>query len=208
MRGRVWIGVAAILGFGVGALLLVSALTSEPRGAPGPAAVAPAPPVEARPAPPIASPLPGLPARQVPPPPLIQGPPPARPPEGSWEAVPQAARASELGPVGAAVGRGLNGLQPLVSACFDEVSQARHGQVPYTATQDPAALEDYGTTILVLELETGSGEVRIADAPVETRGGSSDGLISCAQRVLRGRTFAVPEARPGARHRLLYTLVR
>lgn len=209
MRKRLLIGVSAILGFGALALAVVWGATAGRGGARAPAAdLAPAPPAPVQP-----GPAPGqlvLPPRaEVPPPPLVQGPPPPKPPEGSWEAVPQAARASALGPVvGGAVGRGLNGLQPLLSACFDEVTQARHGQTPYTTTQDAQPLEDYGTTILVLELETGQGVVRIADAPVETRGGASDGLIACAQRVLRGRSFEAPGALPGNRHRLLFTLMQ
>jgi hypothetical protein len=210
MRKRALIGVFAILGFGALALAVVWGATAGLGGAgrvPGGDSAPPTPAV-AQPTP-TATPL-VLPPRAepVPPPPLIQGPPRPQPPEGSWEAVPQVARASHLGPLGGAVGRALNGLQPLLSACFDEVTQARHGQTPYTTTQDAQPLEDYGTTILVLQLETGQGEVRIVDAPVETRGGASDGLIACAQRVLRGRSFQVPGARPGARHRLLFTLTQ
>ncbi len=210
MHKRALIGVSAILGFGAAAVALVWGLTAG-RGSPASSAggpPVPAPAAEAQPAPTAAPQFLPPSASQVPPPPLIQGPPPPKPPEGSWEAVPQVARASALGPVGGAVGRGLNGLQPLLSACFDEVTQARHGQTPYSTTQDAQPLQDYGTTILVLELETGQGEVRIVDAPVETRGGASEGLIACAQRVLRGRSFEVPGARPGSRHRLLFTLMQ
>src|SRR5512143_2771052 len=138
MRKRALIGVAVILGFGAAAVALVWGLTAgrgSPASAPGGGPV-PVPPAEAQPAP-TAAPL-LLPPRPdaIPPPPLIQGPPPPKAPEGSWEAVPQMARASALGPLAGPVGRGLNGLQPLLSACFDEVTQARHGQTGYTTTQD------------------------------------------------------------------------
>ncbi len=144
---------------------------------------------------------------QPPPPPLIHDDPPPRPALGSWEAIRPAARPAELGPVGAAIGRELNELQPLLAACFDEDTQARHGRQGYTAVRDYAPLEDHGTTILMLQVETYDGQARIVDAPVETRGGASDGLIACAQRVLRGHAVQVPEAKRGSRHRMLFTLL-
>jgi hypothetical protein len=137
---------------------------------------------------------------------VVDAPPPA-PPAGSWEAVPLSPRASALGPLGAAVGRELNELQPQLAACFDEEVQARHGAAGVTAVRDLAPQADQGTTVLVLELETQAGAVRIADAPVEARGGASDGLLACAQRVLRGKVFDAPGAHAGARHRLLHPLL-
>ena len=140
--------------------------------------------------------------------PLVEyGPPPARPPPDSWEAVKPVARLSALGPVGAAVGRELAELQPQLSACFDEVSQARHGQRPYTSTRDEARLEEAGATVLVLQLEMSHGEVRIVDAPVETHGSASDGLIACAQKVLRGHVIKEPAATTGGRARVMFSLM-
>ncbi|HET9554709.1 MAG TPA: hypothetical protein VFP50_17210, partial [Anaeromyxobacteraceae bacterium] len=138
---------------------------------------------------------------------VVVDPPPPAPPKGSWEAVPLSPRPAALGPLGAAVGRELNELAPQLSACFDEEVQARHGTAGVTAVRDAAPQADQGTTVLVLELEAQAGAVRIVDAPVETRGGASDGLIACAQRVLRGKVFDAPGARPGARHRMLHPLL-
>jgi len=132
---------------------------------------------------------------------------PPKPPKGSWEAVPPSARAATLGPVGAAVGRELIDLQPRLAACFDEVSQARNGQQPVSETQD-GTLAEGGATVLMLELETSPDEVRIVDAPLESRGGASDGLVACAQRVLRGHRLAAPGAKPGQRFRLLHNLTQ
>jgi hypothetical protein len=135
-------------------------------------------------------------------------PPPPKPPEGSWEAVPPAARASAAGAVGAAVWRETNALKPKLSACFDEEVQARHGLKGYTTVPGQAPRSDYGTAVLMLEVEAGQGQVRIVDAPVETRGRASDGLIACTQGVLRGHVFRTAAAREPSRHRIRFPLHR
>lgn len=145
---------------------------------------------------------------EAPPPPLVQGPPPPRPAEGSWEAVPPVARPSDLGPVGGAIGRALNELQPRLSACFDEATQSGSAPHAATAVRDAATLEDHGTTVLMLQVETVRGAARIVDAPVATYGGASDAVVSCAQRVLRGHLVPAPQAQPGSRHRLLFSLLQ
>jgi hypothetical protein len=166
-------------------------------GVPAPSPVLPAP----------ALPGPSGPAQPVPQGTVILGAPPDVPPPGSWEAVPPAARVAAMGEVGPYLGRELNELQPRLSACFDEDSQARHGTTPITATQDQAPMDDHGTTVLMLEVETQAGRARIVDAPVETLGRASDGLVACAQRILRGHTFPVPGVTPGKRYRGLHTLL-
>jgi hypothetical protein len=171
---------------------------------PPPAPEAPPPPV---PFPKLADLPVGPPEVGPPSPPNVYELPPAPPPEGSWEAIPAAARASTLGPVGAAVGRGLNELKDLVSACFDEDAQARHGLGAVSLTRESQPLLDTGTTVLVLNIETVRGGARIVDAPLETRGGASDGLVSCAQRALRGKMLDAPDAKAGERLRLLYPLL-
>jgi hypothetical protein len=206
---RFWLLFAAILLVGAVAVAVVLVTTGDPSTlealAPGPDA-APSPPVvqslssitqpPAGPAPP-----------QLPVAPNQYDPPAPTPPEDSWEAVPPTARAASMGPVGGAVGRGLNELKDLVGACFDEDVQARHGLTRFTQTLDHAPMPDNGTTVLMLQIETRAGGARIVDAPLETRGGASDGLVACAQRVLRGRTFEVPDATAGGRYRLLYPLL-
>jgi len=163
------------------------------------------------------SPLPGpqgLPPRQpvaTPPslaPPVEYGPPPTVPPEGSWEAVPPVSRLSALGPVGAGIGRELAEMQPHLAGCFSAASQARYAGQGVTSVNDEAPLDDSGTTILMIQLETMEGSVRIVDAPVETRGGAKDALIACVQQALRGQVLPVPQARAGARHRVLFPLMQ
>ena len=148
----------------------------------------------------------GMASLNFPPPTVVVDPAPPPPTKGSWEAVPPAARAAALGKVGAAVGRELLELQPRLEACFDEDAQARHGLQPHTVVKDVAPIESDATTILMLQIEEANGAARIVDAPVESRGTASDGLIACAQQVLRGRVIEAPEAKAGTRHRLLYTL--
>jgi hypothetical protein len=135
---------------------------------------------------------------------VIVDPAPPPPPPGSWEAVKIAPRPAALGSLGAAVGRELNELQPEVSACFDEDVQARHGTTGFSTVRDTSPQDDAGTTTLVLELETTPEGVRIVDAPVETRGQASDGLLACVQRKLRGLRVETPSARAGQRYRVLY----
>jgi predicted transcriptional regulator len=101
----------------------------------------------------------------------------------------------------------LSELQPRLAACFDEVAQSRHGATAFSRTTDYTGQETGGTPVLVLEIETGPGRVRIVDAPVETQGGASDGLVACAQQVLRGRVVAAPGVEAGQRARLTYPLV-
>jgi hypothetical protein len=90
-----------------------------------------------------------------------------------------------------------------VSACFDELAQARHGRDAPT-TVDYAPAEEAGSVVLVLQLETLADAVRIVDAPVETRAKASDGLIACAQAALRGKQLPAPGSRPGQRYRLRF----
>jgi hypothetical protein len=199
---------AAIVLFGAGAVVFVLVLPGDGPGRPSSDAA-----TSSRPAPNL-GPAPGpLPPRPTLPPitpvePPVYG--PARPvaAEGAWEAVPHSARANALGRIGGGVGRELNELQPEIEACFDENTQARFGQEPVSRTQDYAPMDDTGTTILMLHLETQRGGVRIVDAPVEVQGPASDGLVACAQRVLRGRVLPVPGAKAGSRYRLVYTLTQ
>jgi hypothetical protein len=203
---------AGILLLGVlalGTILLFAGRDATRAPTPGePPAAATVPPT----LPPVSASVPALalPERrpEPPPPPLIQGPPPPRPEAGSWEAVPPAARPSAAGPAGAAIGRALNELQPRLSACFDEDVQARHGRESLTRTREDAPLEDHGTTILMLQVEVSPGEARIVDAPVETRGGASDGLIACAQRVLRGQVIPLQGSPSAERQRILFPLLQ
>jgi hypothetical protein len=205
---------AAIVALGLGSFGLIYALTSPPGSAPldpaqaavqGAAGAGAGPLGAAFQAGPGAGGLDTTPTGQWVPPQMPQQellPPPAK---GSWDETPVVARPTSMGSLGLAVVRELEELQPGVASCFDEDVQARHGQQGHT-TMDYAPADDAGSTVLVLQLETQHEAVRIADAPVEARGGASDGLIACAQAALRGRKLAVPGARAGQRYRLRYTV--
>lgn len=202
------LGAVAIALFGLAAFAAIFFLTGDgpsvPRAAPGPVAAAP------EPAPPAPLPTGGAagPFYQPPPPnPAVEVPVPRyQPPKGSWEAITPVARASALGPVGTDVGRDLLVVQDQLSSCFDASVAAQRGRAAPTQTADPTSHQDLAETILVLELETGSGSVRIVDAPIESHGAADDTVIACAQQILRGRTIESPFAKPGARHRLMLQL--
>jgi len=149
-------------------------------------------------------PLPSLGGAAIPvPPPQPPAPPPLPPPPAdSWEATKVLVRAGSLG---AAITREL---QPAVGECFDEVMQARFGpQGGKVTTVEYGAMEDTGEPVVLLNIETIADGARIVDAPVETRGRVSDGLLACAQAALRGKEVSVPGTAPGQRFRVRYPIV-
>lgn len=200
--------VAGIAAFTCAAVAGVWFLTRD-GAAPGPAGspAEPAPTAAPQPLPTLPPPDPARPFAKAETPPTLTvvGPSPVEPPRDSWEAVPIVARASALGPAGGPVGRGLNELQPRVAACFDEDTQARYGTASRTAVKDAETLDAQGASVLLLQIQIAGGQATIEDAPLETQGAGSDGLVACAQRVLRGQRFSVPEGKPG-RYRLLFPL--
>lgn len=137
-----------------------------------------------------------------------RGPPRVVPPAGSWEAVPMAGSRSRVrDPVLAAVGRELNDLHDLLSACYEPETAARQGAATYAKVSAEEVTDDPSTTVLVLQLETQAGSVRVVDAPVAASGGASDGTLACVQAALRGKVLDAPGARPGRRQRLQYRLI-
>jgi hypothetical protein len=134
----------------------------------------------------------------------VAPPPPTR---GSWEAVKIAPRAAALGKVGVALNQDLNELHPALSECIGEESQARHGASAVSAVQDAQPQDDSGVPVLVLQLETMNGAIRIVDAPVESRGRASVGQLACIQSKLRGHVVDAPGTAGGERYRLLYTIL-
>ena len=199
-----------------GSMLAVYLVSRDPGP---PSAPPPSPPPEAvaaAPATPSGIPGPDL-ARMgvgtggMPAPPPAYGPPPPEPPPGTWEAVQPAARLGRLGPLGAALNVRLNALQPRISSCFDQAA-ARGGHIAasdnYTETRDYGQVQDTGTTILMLQVETLAGAARIVDAPVEAAGAASPGAIGCVQGLLRGQVVPVPGATAGQRHRVLHPLLQ
>jgi hypothetical protein len=204
-------GAAGIVIFLAGSLLLVDWLTSDPSPARSGAVIDPADTARMREAQAYAEamankPIAGMdgvglkPTWEV-------GVAPPPPPPGSWEAVKIAPRAAALGKVGVAVSQELNELHPALSECIGEDSQARHGTAAVSAVQDAQPQDDSGVPVLVLQLETMNGAVRIVDAPVESRGRASDGQLACVQAKLRGHVVGAPGTRGGDRFRMLYTLL-
>jgi hypothetical protein len=95
-----------------------------------------------------------------------------------------------------------------VAPCFDEESKARFGPRPHSSLSDATGAEP-GTATLMLQMEAVEGGLRILDAPVASLGPSSDGLVACAQQVLRGRTVLLPQLQyqPGDRVTMTYKLL-
>ena len=209
---KVLIAGGVILGVGAGAIgviLLVdgtssfegfipAGVSSTPSSAPPLVPLTPLPPLKA---------LPDAPNQAGPGPQVEFEPPPPKPEKGTWAAVPAATRASGLGAVGGVVSEFLAEAQEQITECFDEAVQSRHGQVPVSRSPTDRNEDVDGPTLLVLHLETRPGEIRIVDAPVEVQGGASDGLIACAQRILRGQVIATPGATKVGRARMVFPLV-
>jgi hypothetical protein len=70
----------------------------------------------------------------------------------------------------------------------------------------PGRIPHAKPAVLMLELETLGGEVRIVEAQVQAWGGASAEVVSCAQYVLRGQVIAASTAGPGHRVRMPFPL--
>lgn len=205
-RRRLALALAAIAALGVTALAVIAALDRDPKprgaeerspraGEPGATAIPGAPTAAGQQAP--------APAR----PPAI---PASPPPSDAWEALVPVEGAEALGDIGPAFAAALRESFGALEQCFEDASAARYassGAVP-TVSRDSSGSEMRGPPVLLLEFETMSGAVRIVDAPVGTRGTATDGVVLCAQSVLRGMRIDVPGARPGQRYRMRYALVQ
>jgi len=192
--------VAVALGT-AGAMAFLYRVTGD--DAPAAAPVPPAPPPAPEPQgadtppepPPIRRPVVNLGPPEAPPPPLIVSGERQRPREGTWDAVPAAARAASLGKVvGGALHRGLNQLGAPLAACV-EADVARMDE----SNEQPT---------LVLNVETREGQVVIVDATPLAEGGATVELLACAINVVKGRSFPAPGAKAGERHRLIYPIRR
>jgi hypothetical protein len=129
---------------------------------------------------------------EVPPPPLVVSPAPPKPAPGTWGAVPAVPRTKGLGANAGPVGRGLAELAPALASCYGA---------------DVAKMDDSNEIpTLVLSLETRNGEIAVVDAAPMAGGGATDQLFACAIRVVKGRTFAAPGAKPGQRQRLIHPI--
>jgi hypothetical protein len=131
---------------------------------------------------------------------MLGRPAPVVPEAGHWESIPPATLRSWP-----TLASALEEARPRLSPCYDEETQARYGPRPYSVVGTPRP-GGTGSAVLIIQLEAVSGGlVRIVDAPVESRGGSEDGLLSCVQEALRGLQLKGPTT-PGARYRVRYPL--
>lgn len=62
--------------------------------------------------------------------------------------------------------------------------------------------------VLMLELEPGDGQIRVAGATVHSMGEVSEATVACARALLVGQVLEVPEARPGDRVSIPYPILR
>jgi hypothetical protein len=67
--------------------------------------------------------------------------------------------------------------------------EALHDAARFSTTQDEA--------VLLVSLETLSGQARIVDSVVHSRGRARPALVACAQWALRGQVVAAPGVEPG-----------
>jgi hypothetical protein len=112
-------------------------------------------------------------------------------------------RARTLGRTGLDLEQGLEELQLGLGSCFRR--RAAPTAEPGAAREaDQPAPDDTGTTVVVLQVEAGGGELKVIDAPVEVRAGASDAAIACIQEKLRGVRIASEAKPPAPRFRLRY----
>lgn len=123
---------------------------------------------------------------------------PAAPAPEAWadvEIVPAFGAGSPAPSVNAA----LAALRPRLLTCFEPYEQARYAQLgdAYSRLEATQASK-IGPAILMLEVEREGAGVRLVDAPIESTGSASAGLLNCAQSVLRGASLEVSEKLPEA----------
>lgn len=197
------VAAGAILLLGAASLAILSALD---RGAPDtPRAGATVPPPAAAPIHPTAV-APGTQVPAAPREPLPEITPqrirvqPSAASTVDWARVPVASKPSELG-------------RELARPAFDALAAARAQMDGCFADEHarmerlPAGGEGHeGPAVLVLRIESRDGALDVAGSELESRGDSSEALVSCARAVLQGWPIAAPAAAPGRRYRLKWVL--
>jgi hypothetical protein len=207
---RVLVLLAAVVGLAVAVVAAIAFLTREP---PAGAAVSAA---AATPEPPGPGGADGAPRPAAPPPPgvLPPSPPPAvqpRPPVAAalrdpWDTVPVLGR-SRVG-FGRDLETAVAELEPEVAPCFDPDVHARFGALGVREYGGQDGSGETDTASLMLELEATPGGVRIAGAPVESRGRLDEEILACAQHTLEGKRLPVEGAKPGERFKLRFAVAR
>jgi len=163
-------------------------------------------------APPPLAPLPP-PAPPPPPPAPVQGAPrgnfqpsvrglPQADAGADWANVPVALRASDLGPLAAAVHASLGEARKAMAPCF----QAEDTRQAKARPSDAATEEEAGPAVLLLRLEARERGLDVVGADVERLGGSSRAFAGCAAQVLDRWAISADQAVPGKRYRLKFPL--
>jgi hypothetical protein len=213
------VGAGSMLAIGLGGTRVVA---PEPAAPAAPAAPAPAapPPAGAWLAPEAAAPWawpvadtgalaptallrPEIPARKFGASPL-----PGSAREVAWKEVPLAVRVARLGHAARPTKEGLDAARRALSRCAQE--DAARDAAAAAAPDAPAAEGgEHGPASLILHLEAGDGEVRVADVVVDRLGDSSPELVRCCVGVLRGARWPAEALvlEPISRYRLQYTLM-
>jgi len=128
------------------------------------------------------------------------------PPEpGSWEATPLAARGRALGRAGVDLEQGLLEYQDALSRCFVAGARAGDEASPVQEVAHPA-VDDTGSTVVVLHVVASGGELRVVEAPVEIRAGASAATLGCVQATLRQVRVASDAPPTSPRFRLRFTV--
>lgn len=92
-------------------------------------------------------------------------------------------------------------LQSRLSRCVD-----RDREVGFGGGASPTRLPRPKPATLILDVETLGGQVRIADARVQSFGGASETAVSCAREVLRDKVLVARTVKPGKRLQMTFRL--
>jgi hypothetical protein len=209
MQKKLLIAAAAIVALGAASFLLIGK-SSPPTVTVAPAPAPPAEPAREPPPPPPAPQATAPTPAPIPTPPTTAPPEPEVPPAEEEVLRDQPAGADrrpwdEIDPLPRgwpALMARISRLQPKSSECAEQLSRAR---IRRTSPRRPAP-DDPAATVLMLQLETTNGEVHVLDAPIETRGGASDGVVQCLQATLKGAAIPLAGTRDGQRMKLRFPI--
>ncbi len=165
------------------------AVPTRPLGSDVPARPRPEPPAVQVPdggAPTASAPTPGgAPA-------AAEDPTPGLPPDslGATRTASAARTVNEHGSVPAVMAR-LAELKPRLAQCYGLDDEARSGARPL-ATPSDAANDQPGSPVFMVELNGSGEQYRVVNAPIESRGGRGDDVLSCMQSALLESTIPTP----------------
>jgi hypothetical protein len=96
---------------------------------------------------------------------------------------------------------GAASLQSRLARCVD-----RDRELGFGGGASPSRIPRPKPATLILDVETLGGQVRIADARVQSWGGASETTVSCAREVLRDQVLAAPKVKPGKHAQVAFHL--